>query len=1006
MKKIILGLIIPAFFFGKSSGQQGNVPDHAGQKPLKVFVLAGQSNMVGTRSDLNLLPSDLKKADPGRLFFDGQSWVEMAPGVTEPKGGFGPEYTFAQAMQQALGEPVGIIKHSKGGATLAEHWHPLRSRAENSLYGQLLEKVRLARAARPVVILGVLWMQGESDGVNPQRAGVYRDNLRLLIEQCRLEWDNPDLFFICGRVNSPVDRYPETPTVRNAQESLQMKGYRMIDLDDLPKVADGLHYNTAGILEMGCRFAGAMQKVMAEPGTARMTVEEYNDAARASVRDTSAGPVEGWPHGAGILVQGDWEQTSLYKGVRLFNDAAFQADEIPDWLEGRPFLRASSKGVKLRVTEPGTLTVLTPGPVHRRAAEGVYYLHDRGFSRILKPDKIRLIDHATGDELFRNPLQHDIYQKFIKAGEWLETGPWAVVTGFESAGKEILPEQSPGTDKGELLYNGIRLPEIWPPHTVDPYDLSCREAPWLKCPPAVIPIDVGRQLFIDDFLIEKTNLKRIFHQPVKYPGNPVLKPETELEFNAEGRSHNATATPKSGGIWWDPGDQLFKMWYEAGWLGTIALATSMDGLHWERPVLNKETGSNEVLSPELGLTPDSWTVVPVWNEQGQITGWTMFLQPPGYNKRGWILTSPDGIRWEKRLQTYRTSDRSTHFYNPFRKKWVFSLRSEFPMFVRGKHTINRSRHYYECDNILQARWTRMGSMEFKPDDPVSGVTLPDKVVWATTDGCDPVDPLTADPPQLYNLDAVAYESLMLGLFEIHHGPHNSICAAAGLPKITELMFAYSRDGFHWHRPDRVAHIPSSGQDAWDRGYVQSVGGIATIQGDSLRFYYSGFAGNRSKAGVSSSEGNGMYDQGATGMASLRRDGFASMSAGATAGLLTRPLCFSGRRLFVNADIPDGVLRVEVRDTEGNPITPFTLENSIPFTGNSTIKELTWKGKKDLSSLSGLPVRFYFELSNGALYSFWVSKDETGRSDGYVAAGGPGYNGPVDTVGIKAKKTKK
>jgi hypothetical protein len=47
------------------------------------------------------------------------------------------------------------------------------------------------------------------------------------------------------------------------------------------------------------------------------------------------------------------------------------------------------------------------------------------------------------------------------------------------------------------------------------------------------------------------------------------------------------------------------------------------------------------------------------------------------------------------------------------------------------------------------------------------------------------------------------------------------------------------------------------------------------------------------------------------------------------------------------------------------------------------------------------VRFRFELTNGSLYAFWVSKDDTGRSDGYLAGGGPGYTGVIDTVGRAA-----
>ena len=35
-------------------------------------------------------------------------------------------------------------------------------------------------------------------------------------------------------------------------------------------------------------------------------------------------------------------------------------------------------------------------------------------------------------------------------------------------------------------------------------------APYLVHPPEIIPIDVGRRLFMDDFLIEETTLERTF----------------------------------------------------------------------------------------------------------------------------------------------------------------------------------------------------------------------------------------------------------------------------------------------------------------------------------------------------------------------------------------------------------------------------------------------------------------------------------------------------------------
>ena len=50
------------------------------------------------------------------------------------------------------------------------------------------------------------------------------------------------------------------------------------------------------------------------------------------------------------------------------------------------------------------------------------------------------------------------------------------------------------------------------------------------------------------------------------------------------------------------------------------------------------------------------------------------------------------------------------------------------------------------------------------------------------------------------------------------------------------------------------------------------------------------------------------------------------------------------------------------------------------------------------ALAGRPVRLRFFLRRGRLYAFWVSPSSSGASLGRVAAGGPGFTGPTDTVG--------
>jgi len=179
--------------------------------------------------------------------------------------------------------------------------------------------------------------------------------------------------------------------------------------------------------------------------------------------------------------------------------------------------------------------------------------------------------------------------------------------------------------------------------------------------------------------------------------------------------------------------------------------------------------------------------------------------------------------------------------------------------------------------------------------------------------------------------------------------------------------------------------------------VQFAGGVGVIDGDRMLFYYVGFSGE-------APNGPDMYAGCATGVASLRRDGFASMEAGAaqSGSLMTRKLTFSGKHLFVNVNAPKGELRAEVLGADGKPVPGFTLAESVPLAVDSTKVEMRWKGSADLGRLAGKPMRLRFALRSGSLYSFWITPHAEGHSRGYVAAGGRGFRGPVDAPdgGIK------
>ena len=557
---------------------------------------------------------------------------------------------------------------------------------------------------------------------------------------------------------------------------------------------------------------------------------------------------------------------------------------------------------------------------------------------------------------------------------------FVVVDSGEEPEPGIIPPVLP---TGKTLYNGIRLPDTWPPRNYKSSSTTPMDCPYLTTDhPAVVPIDFGRQLLFDDFLIaSKEGLERVFYQPVKFAGNPILPLTNSMEQNA---NHLHGAGPKDGGVWWDPRDAVFKMWYEAGWLFKMAYATSEDGITWTKPKL-KSNGHNELVSLQ-NYQPNSCDVVIDYDTTDEYR-YKMFFREPNdkaknYNYNGIVFVSTDGIEWTKATNTGPCGDRSSMFYNPFRKKWVYSIRSSADVLSIGDG--DRMRYYKECDNLLAgASWNNSSKGT-------------DVVFWCRADSKDQKDPNINIAPQLYNIDAVAYESVMLGIHEILVD-NNDVAKNAGRPKVTDLKLAFSRDGFHWDRPDRRAFIASTRTlGSWDRGYVQPCGGICSIYGDKLVFWYIGFAGDPSRAG----ESPAMHSNMRTGVATMRRDGFASLKG--SGSFTTVPIKFNyGKYLFVNADCKSSQLTAEILTEDGAVVPGFEKANCIPFTGDSTIEQLKWNGGKTLQQFEGQTFRIKFYLTGGELYSFWVSQSVDGCSFGFVAGGGPGFKSNVDNVGRKA-----
>ena len=544
--------------------------------------------------------------------------------------------------------------------------------------------------------------------------------------------------------------------------------------------------------------------------------------------------------------------------------------------------------------------------------------------------------------------QHALKRKLIVVALTMVAAYWAAWCRAQ----EGRPASATGERTGQRLYNGIELPANWPPR-VQQLSRNPITPPYLASPPNVIPIDVGRQLFVDDFLIQETDLHRTYHLAEYSAHNPVLAPDKPWEMT----DPNPCAMVFSDGVFYDPEDRLFKMWYMAGYVAGTGYATSKDGIHWTKPDLDVFPGTNLI---QKGWR-DSSTVWLDLNARGRQSRFKMAYYTGG---RLVLQTSPDGIHWSSPVPSGPTGDRTTFFYNPFLDKWIYSIRA-------GAAGLGRIRRYWEADDFVNdARWSS--------NEPA---------LWVGADNADPQREDLQTPPQLYNLDCVAYESLLLGLFTIWRGQPSDRA------KPNEVCLGFSRDGFHWHRPDRRAFNPvSEEQGDWNWGNVQSAGGGCLVVGDQLYFYVSG------RKGIPGSHASGVCT---TSLATLRRDGFASLDAADTPGTVTtRCIRFQGRYLFVNADVDGGKLQAELLDVDGKPIAPLTRSKCIPVREDATLAQVCWDETDDLSAFSGQPVRLRFHLTKGSLYAFWVAPDKSGASYGYVAAGGPGFDGSVDTVGLK------
>jgi len=187
----------------------------AADDELRVFIFAGQSNMVGSDSNDSLVDNHppfkgaAEQQEDIRFSYNlgpdksSDGWVAMKP-VDHV---FGPEMTFARKLKKHVDYPIAIIKDAWGGTTLVNDWNPDGPETGKKLYSRLMKQVAarledLDAKGIEYRIEAMMWHQGENDMFNAEGIATYEKNLRNFIANIRKDFKTPQLKFFVGQISN------------------------------------------------------------------------------------------------------------------------------------------------------------------------------------------------------------------------------------------------------------------------------------------------------------------------------------------------------------------------------------------------------------------------------------------------------------------------------------------------------------------------------------------------------------------------------------------------------------------------------------------------------------------------------------------------------------------------------------------------------------------------------------------------------------------------------------
>ncbi len=428
-------------------------------------------------------------------------------------------------------------------------------------------------------------------------------------------------------------------------------------------------------------------------------------------------------------------------------------------------------------------------------------------------------------------------------------------------------------------------------------------------------------------------------------------------------------------------DGLIRMYYQ-GPRKSLAVMTSRDGVHWDKPDLgNAYRGArNVVIEDPVGL--GTVFVDPNAPPQEHVKYFS------GYRGRGFfVYSSPDGFAFQRNETSalpQRAASQSIVFYDDQRQVYAGYHRSDMAKTVGGKTmrtfvmTETRDvlrpwpfRRVSQHEQRAVAQTRRLSKIDpwYTDNGPLTppgfGVEYP--TVFAPVEGLDPVGTDIYVPKCLkYPWAPDTYLAFPIVYFH-YHGDGPETRRVLGLRErgrgsgATETQVAVSRNGIDWKRYPRPVYIGNGRHGDRDIHMAYAAHGMVR-RGTEIWQYYLG--GEQYHSSWTGKRRPSLY------RVIQRADGFVSAEAPYTGGTLTtRPLTFAGNRLVLNIDTDAaGFAQVGLTDSDGRPLPGFGLDECVYINGDFIGAEVEWMDRgTDVGSLAGQTVRLVFRMRGSRLY---------------------------------------